>query len=580
MLQLPFKVMLCLLGVLSGFLLIPQINTHSILVKSFIASILICTVWLLILFRTVRKNNRTLVLNYLPKGNHWIQVIVQAIIIIAICLHWSTFIHQLPLIFAQIIFAYIVEFLAQYSIKDKVQLGFGPLPIVISINLFIWFKDEYFYLQFIMVALGILVKYLFTWHRWGRKRHIFNPSAVSLCAFSLILLFTGTTESLTHASDVSQKLYSDNAYLLLFLTGLVVQYFFSITLMTLFSGGVIFLLGFLYFKATGIYWFIDTNIPPAVFLGIHLLITDPKTSPKTRLGQSIFGALYGTSVFLFYGLLDNYGAPTFYDKILFVPILNLLAPAIDDLSTWVHLKIEPLIKPNEITKLFSKNLFHMASWGLLFGALLFSGYFSPHHPGRKLDLWTSACREHNQKACEVSIRLQIRECEKGRGEICNLLATKLLSNTFSNILTMGLHEPEFYFHKSCSLGNDLGCLNLLNHYVFVRQLPQIKNLLGPALKSVTTNCKKGNANSCYVAGFAFYSGAGTDALRQKALPLFEEGCVQGQFKACGQAGQMYIQGDGVEVNIAKAGFYFEKACIGGESAGCKILKEMKQSPAR
>ncbi len=87
------------------------------------------------------------------------------------------------------------------------------------------------------------------------------------------------------------------------------------------------------------YHFIDFNIHPAVFLGLHLLVTDPATSPRKNFGKAIFGAAYGAGVFVLYGLLDSLGAPTFYDKLLCVPVLNLTVRALDRasiaLSAWL-----------------------------------------------------------------------------------------------------------------------------------------------------------------------------------------------------------------------------------------------------
>ena len=83
----------------------------------------------------------------------------------------------------------------------------------------------------------------------------------------------------------------------------------------------------LYVAATGVPYFVDSEIPSAVFLGLHLLVTDPSTSPRTPLGRAIFGVLYGVGVFALYGLLGALGLPTFYDKLLCVPLLNLAVPA-------------------------------------------------------------------------------------------------------------------------------------------------------------------------------------------------------------------------------------------------------------
>jgi hypothetical protein len=42
-----------------------------------------------------------------------------------------------------------------------------PFPIIFSITLFFWFKDEWFYLQFGLVALGLLAKEFLRWTRDG-----------------------------------------------------------------------------------------------------------------------------------------------------------------------------------------------------------------------------------------------------------------------------------------------------------------------------------------------------------------------------------------------------------------------------
>ena len=39
--------------------------------------------------------------------------------------------------------------------------------------------------------------------------------------------------------------------------------------------------------------FIDSSIPVSVFIGLHLLVTDPATSPRSNSGKIVFGGLYG-----------------------------------------------------------------------------------------------------------------------------------------------------------------------------------------------------------------------------------------------------------------------------------------------
>src|SRR5205823_13504873 len=90
-----------------------------------------------------------------------------------------------------------------------------------------------------------------------------------------------------------------------------------------------YLFGLAYYSATGIYFFFDSYIPISVFFGMHLLFTDPSTAPRTELGRMIFGALYGLGNVVIYQLLQSAGAPEFYDKLLPVPILNVMIQLID-----------------------------------------------------------------------------------------------------------------------------------------------------------------------------------------------------------------------------------------------------------
>src|SRR5256714_15569079 len=127
-------------------------------------------------------------------------------------------------------------------------------------------------------------------------------------------------------------------YLKLFLIGLPGQFFFGVTTMTMSAVVTTYAFGLVYLAATGIYFFYDSYIPIAVFLGMHLLFTDPSTSPRTELGRIIYGAAYGLSTVALYQLLGSKGMPTFYDKLLQVPILNLSIQGIDRLarSRWLH----------------------------------------------------------------------------------------------------------------------------------------------------------------------------------------------------------------------------------------------------
>ena len=117
--------------------------------------------------------------------------------------------------------------LLAWSRRRDYILGFGPFPIILSINLFLWFRDDWFYMQFLMIAVGFMGKEYLRWQREGRRVHIFNPSAFALGLFSLVLILTNTT-SLTWGQEIASTLtLAPNIYTFLFLIGLVVSRFSS-----------------------------------------------------------------------------------------------------------------------------------------------------------------------------------------------------------------------------------------------------------------------------------------------------------------------------------------------------------------
>ena len=92
-------------------------------------------------------------------------------------------------------FAYAFDALLAWSRRDTYTFGFGPFPIIFSTNLFLWFKPDWFYLQFLLVAVGFAAKELIRWNKDGRRVHIFNPSSFTLAVFSLALLLPAAPTS-------------------------------------------------------------------------------------------------------------------------------------------------------------------------------------------------------------------------------------------------------------------------------------------------------------------------------------------------------------------------------------------------
>ena len=290
--------------------------------------------WGAVLLVLALRRQRTFTLDIVLRKQHYVQACAQLSVYVYWGWYWREVYDSAHLIAAQLAFAYAFDMLLTWSRRERYTLGFGPFPIIFSINLFMWFKPEWFALQFLMVAVGFAVKELVRWNKDGRRTHIFNPSSFPLGLFALGLILTGST-GITWGPEIAvTQIFPPHIYLLIFAASLPAQLLFGVASMTMSAVATtwLFILG--YFALTGGHFFSPAAlgggaVPIAAFLGMHLLFNDPSTSPRTELGRIIFGVLYGLSVIALFGLLESAGIPTHYDKLLAVPVLNLLIKAID-----------------------------------------------------------------------------------------------------------------------------------------------------------------------------------------------------------------------------------------------------------
>ena len=513
---------------------------------------------LLILRRRAQRQGRTLSYDLVLRKVHYVQLVMQSCVYAYWGWYWPEVYHFVPLIFAQLAFAYALDMLVCWWRRDHWILGFGPFPIILSTNLFLWFRDDWFFLQFAMVAVGVLGKELFRWRRDGRLTHIFNPSALSLFVFSAALLATRSTD-LTWGIEIATTLHRPpHIYLEIFLLGLVVQALFNVTLVTLCAGAALFALNLLYTHATGTYHFVDSNIPVAVFLGLHLLVTDPATSPRTNLGKVVFGGFYGAGVFAAYGALSWFGAPEFYDKLLCVPILNLSVRALDRASEAVAARLRglspaggPVVAWNPRTA----NLAHMALWASLFAVMVATGFLKTgaDFPGSNLDFWRQACQQQRWNACKTWVRVLNDACQDGSGAACFKVGQLL------NEGRVVPHNPEFAgvsLGRACDLGVQEGCASLVE---FARD---------GGRDEFQQACDRGNGASCFILGSLYSGGQGVPQDPGRAFSLFERACADKWWRGCGRLGTSYLVGQGTTADPAKAAENFEKGCRGGNAASC------------
>ena len=373
-------------------------RTRDVLTTFLGAAAALCA-WNAMLFVWARRSGRTLTLDVVLRKQHYLQACAQGSVLLYWGWYWPPVYAFGSFILAQLLFAYAFDMLLGWSRRDTYTLGFAPFPVIFSINLFLWFKPDWFYFQFAMVALGLAAKELIRWNREGRRVHIFNPSSFPLAVFSLVLLATDTSDITWGQNIASTQFYPPHMYLMLFLIGLPGQFFFGVTSMTMSAVVATYLFGRLYFAATGVYFFYDSYIPIAVFLGMHLLFNDPSTSPRTELGRIIYGAIYGLSTVVLYQLLGSAGMPTFYDKLLQVPLLNLSVKAIDRAarSRWRRLFDPAALGRSLLPR--QRNLAYMSIWAVVFAALSATQAVGDNHPGQWLPFWRQACEDGRRYAC-------------------------------------------------------------------------------------------------------------------------------------------------------------------------------------
>lgn len=459
------------LGLSVAILLIsttPRVQSNDVLTVSFYMAAATLFAWAAIQMWQMQREQVSRGFFVLLRPQHYVQAMVQVSVYSYWGYYWRPVYDHFWLILGQILFAYSFDMLLSWSRRRDYTLGFGPVPIILSVNLFLWFRDDWFYLQFLMIAIGFMGKEYVRWQREGKNVHIFNPSAFALGIFSLILITTNTT-SLTWGQEIASTLtLAPNIYTFLFLIGLVVMYFFSITLVAGMAAITLFLFSTLYSTATGIPYFIDSEIPAAVFLGLHLLITDPSTSPRTPFGKLLFGILYGLGVFALYTILGAVGAPTFYDKLLCVPLLNLSVIAIDRAVRSVNTEtVVNVWKPDWFGG--RGNLAHMAIWAVIFGSMSMLGKTDGQHTGDSLPFWQEACAEGLSNSCDRLVQLEATYCGDNAAWACNELGGHYREG---GIVDQDEELALAYFSRACELKFKAGCLNILDTNSIARSNPR------------------------------------------------------------------------------------------------------------
>lgn len=572
---------------LAAFAFLPQIQNQPILLASFAGATAVLAVWLGLLWTNARRAGRRLVIEVSLRPQHYLQAVAHTMIFVYWGMYWPPIREAAPLIAAQIVFAYAFDMLLTWSRKDTFVLGFGPFPIIYSTNLFLRFRDDWFYLQFLMVAVGFLAKELIRWNREGRRVHIFNPSSFPLALFSLGLILTGTTQ-ITWGEEIASLLFlPPHIYLLIFLVALPGQYLFRVTTMTLPAVLTTYLFSLIYLNVTGTYFFFDSNVPIAVFLGMHLLFTDPSTAPRTELGRIIFGVLYGLSVVALYAVLGWAGVPTFYDKLLQVPLMNLMVRAID---RFAESKSLAWLNPARLAPrapLRMRGLAYVTLWIIAFGAMSAANGVGDSHPGHTVPFWESACRKGRIDGCRNLASIHARYCVSGSAWSCNelgIMGARGLAST---------PPPSDLFQSACVMGMRAGCENGatfpaapdkvrhddpgLGDYALVLQEGKGPLPDRTPVSLFTRACDQGWMAGCGRLALSYLQDQKPPDLK-RAAALWERACGSNHAPSCSNLGLMHNNGDGVAKDRVKGLAYLKQACDLGMANACRWLTEQTAQP--
>lgn len=531
--------------------LLPRLHATPRLLLAVEGAAVVLALLQLALRGRLARSPRTILTRVQASPVHYVQASMQGCVYAYWGWYWPEVYAHVPLIAAQLLFAYGLDMLVAWHRRDEWTLGFGPFPIIFSTNLFMWFRDDWFALQFAMVATGVLGKELVKWERDGRRTHVFNPSALSLFLFSLGLIATGTTH-VTWGQDIAATLgLPPNIYLEVFLVGLVVQLLFSVTLVTLAATVALCAMNLGYTAATGTYHFLMTNVPIAVFLGLHLLVTDPATSPRTTFGKVIFGGLYGALAFALFGLFEALGVPTFYDKLLPVPILNLSVRRLDAWSRALAARIAWL-EPANLIPAVRLNRATVAIWVALFVAIFGTGFLGREHPGRDPEFWKKACEQGRVRGCKTWVSFLELGCKRDAAT-CAVLGGALRDGRGGARDVVGAGKS---FAHACDAAVPGACDSL-------QALAQSD---GPG--PFQADCDSGDSDSCFIAAELYANGFGTARDPERGFRMFQKLCDDGWARGCGRLADDYLSGEGTGRDSEKAIAGLARACGLGHAPSC------------
>ena len=253
------------------------------------------------------------------KFTHLLPGMLQTIIFGYWASYWDEAFAQLLVIAVQLAVAYAFEFLLMWMLRRPYSFGLGPIPIVFSANLFVWFAPGELLLGSLLIAVALSSKALI--RRGGR--HIFNPSVLGVSVLgALCILMPSWFWYHDIATDLGRPPYMP--YLILALA-LIPQLRLKTTPVSI--GAIAAMLGIMmtvfaltgYKKAPSPWW-------PPWLLAITLLAPDPATIPAGTVARFLFGLFVGAGFYVAAKVLEYSVGTDYFAKVIPVAIANYMVP--------------------------------------------------------------------------------------------------------------------------------------------------------------------------------------------------------------------------------------------------------------
>jgi hypothetical protein len=242
---------------------------------------------------------------------HLLPALIQVAIFAYWSLYWPAVRDHIPSMALQLVMAVAADAVFSFARLGSWRIGASPLPVVLSMNLFVWFDPH-------GVVISILVAFATKalLHRAGR--HVLNPSAIGLAAAGLVSYLA---PGFIHVGGLFHMMnLSPNMAELMVLLAILPQTRFRILPISI---------------AAVVALRLADNpavLRPPMILAVALLATDPSTIPKTDAGKVLFGLLLGFGVVVSSWVFRRVGLTDDFAKVVPIPLANALVPQLDQLG--------------------------------------------------------------------------------------------------------------------------------------------------------------------------------------------------------------------------------------------------------